>query len=133
VSPRGVVRVLAGGRVAIGAGLVAAPRLASGLWIGRDAASPAVAPLGRALGVREIVLGAMALHTLDRPAVARRWLRALALCDAVDLAANVAARRALPAPGVALIAALAGVSGGGLLWAARALEPAEDQAWPERS
>jgi len=110
--------MLAAGRIAIGAGLLAAPRLSAGAWIGRDAASAAVAPLGRALGVREVVLGAMTLHTLDRPQVARRWLRALALCDAVDLAATAAAGRALPAPGRALVIAMAGAGAAGQLWAA---------------
>ncbi|HWI06369.1 MAG TPA: hypothetical protein VNT54_02490, partial [Solirubrobacteraceae bacterium] len=61
--PRDVARVLAAGRIAIGAGLLAAPRLSLAMWIGRSAAGHAVAPVGRALGVREIVLGGMLLHT----------------------------------------------------------------------
>ena len=95
---RDLARVFAAGRIAIGAGLLLAPRLTLGMWIGRPAADGATAPVARALGVREVVLGAMALHTLDRPQVAARWLRALAACDAVDLAATVAARRSLPRP-----------------------------------
>jgi hypothetical protein len=118
MSPRDVARVLAAGRIAIGAGLLAAPRLSLGMWLGRDAAAPAVAPVGRALGVREVVLGAMALHTIDRPQVGARWLRALAVCDGVDLAATVSARGALPAHGRALIAAMAAAGAAGQLWAA---------------
>jgi hypothetical protein len=118
---RDVARVLAFGRLAIGAGLLAAPRLTTGMWLGRDAATPALAPLGRALGAREVVLGGMVLHVLDRPDVARRWLRALAACDAVDLAATVAARRSLPGPGVLLVGALAGAGVAGQLWAQRGL------------
>lgn len=130
MSPRDVARVLAAGRIAIGAGLLAAPRLTLGMWLGRDAASRAVAPLGRALGVREVVLGAMLLHTLGRPEVAVRWLRTLATCDAVDLAATVAARGALPAPGRVLIAALASAGAAGQLWAAQELAGAGDRQEP---
>lgn len=116
---RDVARVLAAGRIAIGAMLLAAPRLSLGMWIGRSAASPSVGPVGRALGAREVLLGAMALHTLDRPQVAARWLRMLAACDAVDLGATIAARRALPGYGRALIVALASAGAGGQLWAAQ--------------
>jgi hypothetical protein len=128
VRARDVARVLAFGRIAIGAGLLAAPRLTTSMWLGRDAASPAVAPLGRALGVREVVLGAMALHVLDRPEVAQRWLRALSACDVVDLAATVATRRALPAPGVMLVGALASAGAAGQLWAAARLAGAAEAA-----
>ena len=124
MSPRDAARVLAAGRIAIGAGLLAAPRLTLGMWLGRSAADRAVAPVGRALGAREVLLGAMALHTLDRPQVAARWLRMLAACDAVDLAATLAAGRALPAPGRVLVAAMAGAGAGGQLWAAQELQSA---------
>ena len=125
--PRDVARLLAAGRVAIGAGLLAAPRLSIGMWIGRDAAARAVAPVGRALGVREVVLGAMALHTLDRPQVGPRWVRTLAACDAVDLVATLAARRALPTAGYALVVALAGAATAAQLWAAGELAAAQPQ------
>ena len=123
MAPRDIARVLAAGRIAIGAGLLAAPRLSLGMWIGRDAGRTS-APVGRALGIREVVLGAMALHTLDRPQVARRWLRTLALCDAVDLAATLAARPALPSYGRALIVAMASAGTAGQLWAAGRLPDA---------
>lgn len=125
MSPRDVARVLAAGRIAIGAALLATPRLSLGVWIGRDAAvAGAVAPVGRALGIREVVLGGMLLHTIDRPQVAVRWLRAVAVCDAVDLVATVAARRALPGPGRPLIVVLAGSAAAAQIWAARELASA---------
>jgi hypothetical protein len=127
VSPRDGARVLAAGRIAIGAALLAAPRLTVGVWIGRDAAAGGVAPVGRALGVREVVLGGMLLHTLDRPQVAQRWLRALSICDAVDLAATLAAGRALPRHGRGLVIALASAGAAGQLWAARELAPEPSQ------
>jgi len=129
MSARDVARLLAAGRVAIGAVLLAAPRLGLGMWIGRDAADGAVAPVGRALGIREVVLGAIALHTLDTSQVGARWLRTLAVCDAVDLAATLAARRALPAYGRALIVAMASAGAAGQVWVARELaagQPRED-------
>jgi hypothetical protein len=121
MAPRDVARVLAAGRIAIGVSLLAAPRFSLGMWIGRSAASPAVGSVGRALGAREVLLGAMALHTLDRPQVAARWLRMLAACDAVDLAATAAVRRELPGYGRALIGLMASAGAGGQLWAAQAI------------
>jgi hypothetical protein len=118
MAPREAARVLAAGRIAIGAGLLAAPRLTLGVWIGRDAAAGGVAALGRALGVREVVLGAVALHALDEPESGPRVLRMLAACDAVDAAATLAARRALPSGGLALVTAMASAGAAGQLWAA---------------
>jgi hypothetical protein len=121
LSARDVARVLAAGRIAIGAGLLAAPRLTLGMWIGREAAPQAVAPVGRALGIREVVLGGMLLHTIDRPQAGARWLRAVAACDGVDFAATLAARGVLPRLGRPLIVAMAGAAMAGQLWAAREL------------
>ena len=69
----------------------------------------------------------MALHTLDRPQVAVRWLRMLAACDGVDLLATLAARQALPARGRALIFAMAGAGTAGQLWAAHEISAGEAQ------
>ena len=125
MAPRDLARVMAAGRIAVGAGLLVAPRLTLGMWLGRSsAADGAIAPVGRALGAREVLLGAMALHALDRPQVAARWLRMLAACDAVDLAATLTAGRALPAPGRALVTVLAGAGAAGQVWAAGQLSSA---------
>lgn len=118
MAPRDVARVFAAGRIAIGAALLAAPRLSLGMWIGRDAAARGVAPVGRALGIREVVLGGMLLHTIDRPQAGARWLRAVAACDGADLIATLAAGRALPGHARPLIAGLAGAAAAGQLWAA---------------
>jgi hypothetical protein len=118
---------MAAGRLAIGAGLLVAPRLSLGMWLGRDAADPAIAPVGRALGVREVVLGAMALHVVDRPRVGARLLLALSVCDTVDLLATLAAGRALPAPGRVLIVAMAGAGAAGQTWAASRLDAGDSR------
>jgi hypothetical protein len=115
---RDVARVINSGRIGLGAALLLAPRRAMRGWIGADADAPGVAVLARALGVRDAVLGAIALHTIDNPQVGPRWQRTLALCDGVDLAATLAARRTLPPAGVALIVVMAGAAAGAQLWAA---------------
>ena len=119
---RDVARVMAAGRVAIGAALLVAPRLSLGMWIGRDAAVGSVAAPARALGVREVALGTMALHVVDEPDVGPGLLRTLALCDGVDLLATLALRGTLPPAGRALIVAMAGAGVAGQLWAASQLD-----------
>jgi hypothetical protein len=128
MAARDVARALAAGRVAIGAGLLVAPRLSLGVWIGREAAAGAVAAPARALGIREVVLGGLTLHVVDRPRVAARMLRALAVCDAVDLLATLAARRSLSPVAVAAISAMALPAAAGQLWAAAQLDAAPDDA-----
>jgi hypothetical protein len=120
VEPRDVARIYGAGRVAVGAALLIAPRALGRIWLGGPADTPAGAVALRALGLRDAVLGAMALHTLDHPEVAPRWQRTCAAVDAVDLAATAAARGALPRVGSALVMgmAAAGAATGGWLGSA---------------
>jgi len=121
VSPRDVARLIAGGRIAIGTALLLAPRLATRPWIGKDAGRPGAKVLARAMGARDVVIGAIALHTLGNPQVAPRWQKAGAAVDAVDLAATLAARRELPRGGVVLVVPMATFGIAGQLWAAASL------------
>jgi hypothetical protein len=115
VDPRAAARVLAFGRIAIGAALLAAPRRAAAGWVGADGRRSGATVLARALGAREALLGFMVLHTLDHPEVAPRWLSATAACDALDLAAAAAVRDDLPRVRGALgMAVAAGGAGAGL-------------------
>jgi hypothetical protein len=98
---RDAARAIAVGRIAFGVGAIVAPRLATGLWVGPEGAAPGTTVLARALGVRDVLLGFMALHTLDHAPVAARWQASLAACDAVDGLATRAARRS---PAVAALA-----------------------------
>jgi hypothetical protein len=107
MTPRDVARAYGAGRVAIGVVALLAPRPIARVWLGAPGDTSAGAVAMRALGVRDLVLGAMALHTLDHPEVAPRWQRTCAAVDAVDCAATVAARGALPPVGSALVMALA--------------------------
>jgi hypothetical protein len=115
-----VARGLAVGRVAIGAALLVAPKLAVG-WVGPDAERESYGVVTRALGVRDMAMGLIALHTAAHPQVGPRWQRTLAGCDAVDLAGTLLARRALPPQGVIAVAAIAGGAIAGELWAASKL------------
>jgi hypothetical protein len=123
VEPRDVARAYGGGRVALGAALLFAPRLLGRVWLGRAAAGPAGSVAMRALGARDLALGAIALHTLDHPEVAPRWQRTCAAMDAVDLAATAAARPGLPRGGSALVMAIAGVGAATGAWLGAALSP----------
>jgi hypothetical protein len=133
LAARELARVLSAGRLAIGVGLLVAPRLSLGMWIGRDAAAGSVSAPARALGIREVALGTMALHVVDEPGVGAGLLRTLAVCDGVDLLATLAARRSLPPAGVLLIAALAGAGAAGQLWVAAQLDAAAEAAGPPAS
>jgi hypothetical protein len=75
-------------------------------WIGdRGAGAEAVT---RALGARDVVMGAITLHTIDHPQVGPRWVATCALTDAVDGAATWAARGAIPRVGAIGVPVLAG-------------------------
>jgi hypothetical protein len=121
MSPRDVARAYGAGRVAIGAVALVAPRVVGRVWLGAAGATPAGGVAMRALGVRDLVLGAIALHTLDHPEVAPRWQRTCAAVDAVDCAATVVARGALPPVGSALVMALAGGGAATGAWLGAAL------------
>jgi len=104
---RDAARALAFGRIGFGVAAIAAPRLMAAAWIGPAGLFRATTPITRALGVRDVLLGMMALHTLDRPEVARRWQLSLAACDAVDGLATLAARGALNGRNVTFASAVA--------------------------
>ena len=123
MDPRLGARVLAAGRVAFGAGLLLAPGAASSRWVGpQQAGRPGVQALLRSIGVRDIVLGMIALHTVGHPQVGPRWQATCAAVDAVDTLATVGARSDLPAGGVVGVGALAGGAALAGLHFARALK-----------
>jgi hypothetical protein len=95
------------GRVAIGLGLVATPRIATGLWLGPAVRSPAKV-LARALGARDLAIGAGALAALGGEGSLRPWLLAGLLADVTDFAATLADRDGLPGTAVPVVAAAAG-------------------------
>jgi hypothetical protein len=108
---RSAARALAAGRVALGAGLVLAPVALGKPWLGDVARAPGGKVALRALGVRDVMLGGIALHVAGRGGVASRALQTNAVADLVDLGVTLAARRALPPTA----AGVAGLAGGGAL------------------
>ncbi len=122
MNPRQGARALAIGRVALGAGLLLAPgRLGAG-WLGELADRPAVQSVLRALGVRDAVIGMIALHTLENPQVGPRWQKTCAACDAVDAVAALAAARDLPVRGALGVTLLGGGAAAAGLWFAGRLD-----------
>jgi hypothetical protein len=122
VSPRKGARGLAIGRAVFGAALLIVPERVAKGWLGEYAERPAVHALVRSIGVRDMVLGMIALHTLDHPEVGPRWQATCAIVDTVDLLATGAARNDLPAAGVAGTAAVAGGAAAAGFYFARALK-----------
>ena len=111
---RQLVRMLAAGRVVVGATLTLAPGFAGGQWIGEVAKRPEAKVMIRAMGARDMALGAGALKALESGEPARTWVLMGALSDAVDFVATavtlrrLGARRALPVLIVAATAATLG-------------------------
>jgi hypothetical protein len=85
-------------RVAMGAGLILAPGIVGRVWSASEARDERAKVLARALGARDLALGAAGLLALrdNDTQWARRAFAAQAAADAVDLAAIVAAGSALP-------------------------------------
>jgi hypothetical protein len=106
---RTAARALAAGRMALGTGLVLAPVALGKPWLGDVARAPGGKVALRALGVRDVMLGGIALHVVDRAAAGSRALQTNAVADLVDLGVTLAARRALPPTA----AGVAGLAGGG--------------------
>jgi hypothetical protein len=110
VDARDVALSNARGRMAIGAALVLAPRLAGPMWIGADADSRAVRVLARGLGARDLALGLGIAVALDRGAPVRGWLEGAALADGVDLVATLLAGDSIPPGKRRAVALIAGAS-----------------------
>ncbi len=95
--PRDLARLVAAGRVALGAGALVAPTALARPWIGDAAAAREVRVLSRALAGRDLALGLGTLAGLAGPdAGARPWVAGAGLADAVDAVATVVAFGRLP-------------------------------------
>lgn len=118
-------RALAVNRIAIGLAYVVAPGRAGRGWIGDAAEDGAAKVFTRALGARDLALGAGALRALSGDgAGARPWLAGQALADGTDLVATLLARDHLPRGGFLFAVAMAGASTAVAAAAALAADPA---------
>ena len=87
------------------------PERVGAAWVGPDAASGAGTVALRGLGVRDLLIGAITLHTVDDVARGHRWLRTAAIGDAVDaLATGVVAGRLARTGAVAGVAVASGAA-----------------------
>ncbi len=105
-------RMLAAGRVLIGATLLAAPDFAAGPWVGDHARTSGARVVVRALGARDAALGAGTLAAVGDRTQLRRWLIASTACDAADFVATLAGPRSPARSWVLILAAAATVAGG---------------------
>ncbi|MFN8017199.1 MAG: hypothetical protein U0P45_03655 [Acidimicrobiales bacterium] len=119
-----IAQLIAAGRVLYGAACMAAPRTVMGPAGAR--AEGQMVWLGRAFGVRDLVLGGGTLVALagDQEA-ASRWVAASAAADALDLANAALFRKELDRTGVAGVLALAVPATLGGAWAASRMRAAQ--------
>jgi hypothetical protein len=109
---RAFAAMLSLGRVLFGVAFIARPELLDRGWIGRKARLPGVQVLSRAVGARDLAVGAGGLQAAARgDGSAGPWLAAAATCDAVDFGATWAAGRAIPGEARRNVLAIAGVFG----------------------
>jgi peptide-methionine (R)-S-oxide reductase len=108
---RQIVRMIAVGRVALGAFALVAPRLTSSLMFGHRTSRGPVTMATRMLGARDLALGLGMLRALDRDADPASWSAASAVADAGDTVACVLVLGAIPTSrAVPTIAASAGAA-----------------------
>ena len=110
MDPRTIARVVAIGRVVIGAALLAAPeRLASG-WLGSAAQRRPTQLAVMSLGARDIAIGLGTAWAVGGLGPARPWLLSSAAVDLADFVATVKYRDSLSTTAVVGVGALAGGS-----------------------
>lgn len=84
------------GRLAFGAALIVAPRQFGRMFLGDEAAEPAVRIALRTYGTRDVVLGLGTLRAVSAGADPRPWLTAGITADALDTAIQIGEFSDLP-------------------------------------
>ena len=119
---RSLARLQALGRLGLGAGLVLAPGVFAGGWVGGVADRREGQALSIAAGARDVAIALGALRALGTGKGAGGWLRAGVLADAADAFATWRARDSLPALAAPTVLALAGGSAALGLWLQAAVD-----------
>jgi len=106
------MRILAGlislSRFFFGIVFIANPKIMEQAWIGKQARLPGSQLLTRAVGARDLTLGAGGLQAAVRnDGSARQWLAAASVCDAVDFGATYATSRGIPRSARSAVLAIA--------------------------
>ena len=112
IDHRHLIRLLAMGRIGLGAAMILVPGRAMRSWLGPSSSQAPTKVAIRALGARDLALGIGTLRALDSgDASLRQWVTASGASDAADAVATVLAYPSLPKRGRAVglfIAAAAG-------------------------
>jgi len=97
-------------RFVIGIVFIAKPKIMDQAWIGKQAKLPGPQLLSRAVGARDLTLGAGGIQAVVRDdGSAQQWLAAAAVCDAVDFGATYTAGRGIPRTARTSVLAVAAV------------------------
>ncbi len=107
---RQLLRQASAGRIIAGAALMLAPGLAGQLWIGDAARQPGAKVAVRALGIRDLALGAGTMQALGSGAPPRPWALAGAAADRVDSVGTLLALRRIPPRRALAVVAVAAAS-----------------------
>jgi hypothetical protein len=94
-----LLRLLSVGRILVGASLTLAPKRFGRGWFGDAVDSPATRTAIRALGIRDLALGAITFRALERGDDLQELLALGAACDTVDALATARSLPALPKAG----------------------------------
>lgn len=112
-----VARLIGLGRIALGLGMILAPRRLGRIWVGAAADLAEGRMVTRIAGARDIALGYGVIKALDAGDPSTRdWITIAGACDAADAAATLMAYPSLPKRrrAVALVAAV-GAAGAALV------------------
>ena len=82
-------------RLGIGSALVVAPKFAGGIWIGENDGGKGVDVFARAIGARDVVLGARTLAAVRGEAPSKHFLKLGFAADAADAFATLLAFKSL--------------------------------------
>jgi hypothetical protein len=107
IDHRHVARLLATGRVGLGAFLLLHPKAARS-WLGDVVDEPGGRVDVRSLAIRDLVLGAGVLRALDRGDSLRPWLTWSVIFDSTDALVTIAASRRLGASSLGAVLLAAG-------------------------
>jgi hypothetical protein len=109
-------------RMGFGAAMLLAPGRLGSQWIGADGRRPAVKAIVRALGIRDLILGAGAYLAVQEGRGVRRWFEFGLAADAVDALATLLAARHVPKLKVLTAVVTAGSAAGAQAWLLGQLE-----------
>ena len=82
-------------RLGIGSALLVAPKFAGGIWIGENAGGKGIDVFARAIGARDVVLGARTLSAVRAESPSRHFLKLGFAADAADAVATALAFKSL--------------------------------------